>query len=328
MSEENTATPVEASASAEPMTESAADAMFAAAGDGKVAPSEPEKVEAQATAPAPEVKVEPVKKQEPVVSDPLKAAEDRAAQIERERNDKLVADEARRIEEQRRAEKKPDAPAPLDLSAVEKGLLDGDLKDFKIKSVNKNGEVVETPLADFLDDEKGYGEVARGTVSLATAIASKLIEKALAPLQQRLEAYEGEKAKATADAEHDAFMSKVADETAHKDVADIEKSDEFWKWMGEQSKQMQALAASKDIRNIDLLLSAFKSATGYKGAAKAPDRKAVVDRQRAEVARSDKVSRATVSARSGGRGSDGDSEIETTEDAEKIFAEAAKTSRG
>jgi|GEM_PF-2375890 len=66
------------------------------------------------------------------------------------------------------------------------------------------------------------------------------------------------------DRAHEAFLEKVARETEHKDVVEIEKSKEFVKWYGEQSPQMKALAQSADVRDIDLLLLKFKKETGYK----------------------------------------------------------------
>ena len=329
MSEENTATPVEASADV-PATDEAAEAIFNASGDGKTAPAvesskettaTPDKTEETTTA---EPKVDP-KPAAPAL-DPVKAAEARAAQIDQEKNAATVAAEAARIDAANKAKAEAEKPAAahtatLNLADIEKNLLETDLKDFKIKGAN--GE--EVTLADFMDDQKGYGEVARGAISAATAIASKLIEKALAPLQAKIDAYEGEKAQAAASAAHEEFISKVASETAHKDVAVVEKSDALWSWLKTQTPQMNALASSKDVRDIDLLLSAFKSATGYKAPAPGKsDRQAILDKQKADREKADRIARATTRSRSAAPSSESvDGEIETIEDAQKAFDEAA-----
>ena len=214
----------------------------------------------------------------------------------------------------------------VDFDTLTKGLLDNDLKDFKIKAM-VDGKETDLSLADFMDDAKGYGEVARGNVAISTAIASSLIQKALAPLQERLAAYEQKEAQAQADTAHSDFISKVASETAHKDVAEIEKSPELWNWMKTQTPQMQALGASEDTRDIDLLLSAFKAATGYKSSpatTNKPSRQELVDKQRADLQKADKIARSTMRSRNAAPSSESDEgAIETTEDAEKEFAAAA-----
>lgn len=331
MSEENTATPVEASAT--PATDEAAEALFNASGDGKTAPpvdtkqTEQQQDKGEAAPDANKATPPVTTKPEAPPLDPVKAAEARATEIEREKQAKVVADEAARIEAERKAaaekaaqDGKAQSSPGSDLASVQQNVLAG-LKDLKIKMV-KDGQEVDASLEDFMDDAKGYGEVARGAITAAVAIAAKMVE----PLQARIAAYEGEKAREAASAAHQDFISKVADETSHKDVAEVEKSDALWDWLKTQTPQMQALASSNDVRDIDLLLSAFKSATGYKAQASTgkTDRQAIVDKQRADRDRADRIARATTRSRSGGVTGDSEGDIETIEDAEKAFNEAAK----
>lgn len=320
---EEIATPVEASADATPATDEAAEALFNASGDGKTAPEAETTETPAAAAPVVEKKDEPAAAAAPPL-DPVKAAEARASQIEQEKNAAVVAAEAARLE----AERKAAEPVAKDttgfsLADVEKSVL-SDLKDVRVKLV-KDGREIEASLEDFMDDAKGYGEVARGAITAATAIASRIVAQALAPLQEKLAAYEGEKAKTAQEAAHSEFLDKVASETSHKDVATIENLPAFREWWGKQTDQMKSLAQSADVRDIDLVLSAFKSATGYKAAAPGKtDRQSLVDKQRADLAKSDKVLKATNRSQRGAPSSEeGDGSIETEADAQKAFDEAA-----
>lgn len=320
---EQTATPVEASAM--PMDDAAAEAAFAASGDGKVAPAEPSTEASPAPAkvdPPPKqdeqpAKVEPAKV---VTADPVKAAEDRAAQVEQERQNKVVADEAARIEQERAAA----APAKAESGVPVKADFDtalASLKDLTV-TLDRDGTPTEVPLDEFFDSTKGYGEVARG----AAKVAHELIQRALAPVMAELDSYRQEKAQAKAVEAQDKFLSDLAENSEHKDAAAVNSDKAFLDWFAKQSPQMRALGQSGDIKDAALVLSAFKSATGWKAPiAGAPNRESLVEKQRVALKKADAIGRASTRTRGGSPSQDSEEgDIETTEDAEKAFNEAAK----
>lgn len=259
-------------------------------------------------------------------------AEARARQLEQEQAAAAVKAEADRIQKEREDAAKAASPTPagaVDFNQVEKVIRE-DLKDLKLTLVNEAGETVEGTIADFeKEGDTGFGEIARNSTRVAIAAAYKIAERMTADLRQQIQEITTERQQAQAKAAQDAYLATVAEQTDHKDVADIVASEAFWEWHAKQSPALQKLIGpGSTIKDNDFYLRAYKEATGYKlaepGAARSAGREAMADAQRRARKDSDALHRATARG-NGSRPADSGNDVQTEEDAQRIFREAAKS---
>lgn len=211
-----------------------------------------------------------------VTPDAAKTEAEQLAVAQQEAEERaVVAAEAEKVRKAQEVAAQQSAAAPIDATAIAAVIRE------RIKGIKLTG------YDNFEAFEKEYGAPLTEAIS---AIAAEAVRAAVAPMVQ-------EQAQSKVAAAHQEFVNKIV-EIGHADVAQIEKSPEFWAWIDKpENKNLKYLVEKADIKGTDMVLRAYKSekgiATGKPAEKPLTEREKLVAATKEAQARADKVHTAT-----------------------------------